>query len=98
MRMRSVFKSLIMPFRARSTLSSVLCLLLVTSMASGQEAKSDAARSASSSAAASSEAAEKSGGVSAADVQNPSPEQQLFRCGTEQKYGKRIADRASSAF
>jgi hypothetical protein len=40
-------------------------------MASGQEAKPGAASSASSSAAGSSEATEKSGGVSAADVQNP---------------------------
>ena len=71
MRIRLVFKRLNMHRRARSTLSSVLCLLLVTSMASGQEAKSGAASSASSSAAASSEAAEKSGGVSAADAQNP---------------------------
>jgi hypothetical protein len=70
-RIRLVFESLIMHRAARSTLSSVLSLLLVTSVASAQEAKSDSASSASSSAAASSEAAEKSGGVSAADVQNP---------------------------
>jgi len=66
-----VLKSLIMHCRVRSTLRSVLWLLLVTSIASGQEAKSVAASSASSSAAASSEAAGKSGTVSAADVQNP---------------------------
>ena len=71
MRTCLVFKNLIMHRRARSTLSSVLSLLLVTSMAFGQEENSGAASSAGSSAAASSEAAQKSGGVSAADVQNP---------------------------